>query len=130
MCELDKVEYAATDVTSVELGQWPDESQVRDTREAAEADFVGDGDDVLLTRQTSGWSVMTEHMPQGKTKVEEAWDDGHLLGEALAYNAFLALLHEKYGIVVSKSDYARYRSERLQVVPHWGLNPHAPSADS
>ena len=50
-----RVEYAATDSVSVALGQWPEAAIVRDVRDVAERDFVGDGDDVLLRRLVTAW---------------------------------------------------------------------------
>ena len=55
-------EWAATDVTCVEYEIWPDAVDVRVTSEAAEAEFVHDGDDVLLRRYVTPWQpVPTQH---------------------------------------------------------------------
>lgn len=58
-------EWAATDVTSVELEQWPDLSITRATRKAAEAEFVHDGDDVLLRRRAAGPWQQVDTAPEG-----------------------------------------------------------------
>ena len=51
-------EWVATDHTSVELEQWPSGKDARRSREAAEAEFIHDGDDVLLHRFITPWRVV------------------------------------------------------------------------
>lgn len=53
-----RCEYAATDVTSVELGQLDCFDKTFDTPAAARAAFVDDGDDVLVHRFVSDWQVV------------------------------------------------------------------------
>lgn len=57
----------------------------------------------------------------------EAWDTGHTLGEALAYNALGDLLWQRHGEVISRSEYREARAARVAALPHWDANPHVVS---
>lgn len=65
-----------------------------------------------------------------KDALAEAWDAGHRLGEALAYNAVGDILWERHRDVIARSEYARHRAARVESLPHWDTNPHRVSLPS
>jgi hypothetical protein len=55
-------EWAITDTSAVDLGQWPTDdhdSLYFNSREDAETHYVGDDMDVVLRRITTGWVVVS-----------------------------------------------------------------------
>lgn len=60
----------------------------------------------------------------------KAWDQGHMLGEALAYNALADLLWKRHQEVITRAEYRELRAARVAALPHWDTNPHViPPAD-
>jgi len=78
---------------------------------------------VICTCDWPGGDECPRH-PAEKDALAEAWEAGHLLGEALAYNAVGDILWERHRDVINRSQYAAYRAAHVESMPHWDTNPY------